>query len=147
MPYYRYREWDICPHCRKRVSEVREGLFSDTTIGPELTKCPHCGGIYKTRKSEWADKSESDKKAYHKRVIWWCVGAAFWMAFGAFIVTALIMWLIIKATLGQILLASSILAMIVGIFAVKLVLRNSQNEIKKSLERTSKAHYTLDKPM
>ncbi len=135
MPvYYSHKEWDVCPYCQNRVSEVRTTILN-TTIGPELATCPHCGGIYKTGKSEWANKSEDDKRAYHNRVIWWCIGSLSYM-FGIFGIAFLIMLLAVKASIGLTLLVSLTIALIVEIFLIRHVLHGSRMEIEESLERT-----------
>jgi hypothetical protein len=137
-PMPMYSEWDICPHCRKRLSDVRMGILSDTTIGPALATCPRCKGIYKTGKSEWAEKSKIGKMGYYVRVARWCIGTALGVAALCVVATLLIMGLALKASSNQMVLGGVVVAVVVGILTLGFVLRSAQMEIKKSLERSQR---------
>ena len=132
-------EWENCPYCGKRISDVRMGLASDTTIGPELAKCPHCGVVFKTGKSEWAKKSSLRKAGHFIRVVWWCIGAAIFGGGAGFIAVLVVMGMILKAPDDQMFSVGLIVAVVVGILAVAKVLYSSRREIKESLEKEGSA--------
>ena len=132
-------EWENCPYCGKRISDVRIGLASDTTIGAEFAKCPHCGGVLKTGKSEWAKKSHLGKTGYFIRVLWWCIGAAIFGGAAGFIAVLVIMGMILKAPDDQMFSVGLIVAVVVSILAVAKVLYSSRRQIKESLEKEGSA--------
>jgi hypothetical protein len=134
-----YREWDTCPHCHKRLSDVRMGVASGTTIGPALATCPHCKGVYKTGKSEWADKSKAGRVGYYIQIARWCVGTALAMAALCVVVALLIMGFVLEFSANQMVWGGVIVAVVVAIIAVAIILDSSRREIKESLERTRKA--------
>jgi glutaredoxin len=136
-------EWENCPYCKKRISDVRIGLASATTIGPEHAKCPHCGGVFKTDKSEWAKKSTFRKAGYFMRVVWWCIGAAILGGGGGFIAVLVIMGMVLKAPYDQIFSVGLIIAVVVGILAVAKVIYSSRREIKESLEKAGAPNKSL----
>lgn len=129
-------EWENCPHCGRQLSDVRIGVASDTTIGQRVGKCPHCGGIFKTGKSEWAKKSALSKTGYFVRVAWWCLGAAIFGGIAGFIPVVIVMGMILKAPDDQMFHVGAIVAFVVGMFAVVRVFYLSRKEIKESLRRT-----------
>lgn len=129
-------EWENCPYCGKQISDIRIGLASDTTIGPELSGCPHCGSVFNTGKSEWAKKSTLSKIGYFMRVVWWCVGSAiFWGGIG-FVSVLIVMGMILKAPDHQMFSVGLNVAVVVGILAVAKVLYSSIRAIKLSLGKT-----------
>jgi hypothetical protein len=133
-----YSEWNICPHCRKRLSDVRMGMLSDTTIGPALATCPRCKGVYKTGKSEWAEKSKIGRVGYYIQVARWCIGTALVMTILCVVATLLIMGLALKASSTQMVWGGVIVAVVAGILAVAFVLYSARMEIKGSLERSQR---------
>ena len=132
-------EWENCPHCGKRISDVRIGLASDTTIGPELAKCPHCSGVFKSGKSEWAKKSPLQKVAYFIRVVWWCIGAAIFGGGAGFIAVLVVMGMIFKAPDDQMFSVGLVVAVAVAVLAVAKVLYSSRRKIRESLKEMRRA--------
>lgn len=130
-----YYEWNVCPYCGKRISDVRIGAASDTTIGPGVMKCPHCGGVFRTKKSEWAEKTPASKMGYSIRVVWWSIGAAIFGATLGFLGVMIVMGMIFKAQDNLIIPLGLIVGIAVGIYAVTRVINKSLMEVEESLKR------------
>lgn len=132
-----HREWDVCPYCHRRIGDVRSTFRG--TIGPEVAKCPHCSGIYKTGQSEWASKSKGGRSLHYLQTIAGIVGAAFIGAVWVFGTALVIGVLNLSLSKGQ--TNGIALGVGCGVFVVgaALILLGSRAEIRRSLERTQRA--------
>lgn len=132
-------EWENCPYCGKRIGDARIGVASDTTIGQEIAKCPHCDGVFKTGKTEWAEKSQIQKTGYFIRVAWWCLGA-FVFGGGGTIMAVSYFFILTgknKTTSFETILSYALpLGIIVAILLVLKVIWSSKHEIYNSIKRT-----------
>lgn len=130
-------EWDKCPYCGMTIGHVRRGVASDTTIGEPLEKCMNCGGIFKTGKSEWADKCSLSKIGYGIRVLWWCLGS-FILATGAgFVITLFTMAAIFKLPDERTFPTALIIGLILGVISILFVINIARNEINDSKRKVS----------
>ena len=134
-------EWENCPYCGKRISNVRIGVASDTTIGQGLAKCPHCDGVFKTGKTEWTEKSSIQKTGYFVRVAWWCLGAFLFGGFGT--IMAVLFFFILtgknKTTSMETMLSYALpLGIIVAVLLVIKVIFSSKHEVDNSIKRTKR---------
>lgn len=136
MPVH-YREWDTCPYCHKRLGDVRMGVASRNTLGPPLARCPHCSGVYKTGKSEWAAKSKKERAIYYILALRWCLGAA--LVAGVCGFGSILIMSFANLAEGQANWIAAVVTTIVSAIGVAWALYSVRSEIKESLERTRKA--------
>lgn len=128
-------EWDVCSNCGSRISETRMGIASDTTMGAGIMQCPHCGVTLRTGKTEWQHKSKLGKADYYARVIWWCIGAAFFGCWGTFLLGVIICRFFTKEV-EQFFSFIVPLALLGGVCAVGRTISVVRKEITDSLNRT-----------
>ena len=132
-------EWETCPHCGKRVSDVRRGIASDTTIGQDVATCPYCGGLFKTGKSEWHEKTTLQKIGYYIRVFWWCLGA-FVFGGGGTVLVVLFVFVLSgksKTTPMESMLSLALpIGIIVAVLLVIIIILSAKREIANSIKQT-----------
>lgn len=137
-----YYEIDRCPYCRSTL-DIRRGAASDTTIGPPVEACPKCGGLFKTGRTEWANKTAFGRAAYRARVVWWVFGES--MLFGCGgggIITGVVAFIILKwkidSHVAHLFAMWTVLAVGISALCVSRTIRIAKGEINDSLARTGR---------
>lgn len=133
-----YYQIDRCPYCRRTLA-VRQGVGSDTTIGPPIEPCPYCKREIATNRTEWADKGERERRAYYLRVAWWVFGGVLLLGIGGgLFLTAILSLAIEVIPEDKSAVAGIALCATCSLLVAFLTIRNARGEISESLKRQSK---------
>ena len=128
-----------CPHCNATLEFKPGPAWEKEEIkASEIFKCCKCGGLISTGNSEWADKSNVEKFGYKIKIVGWVISAIFLgFAAAALLTMAFTEWLEIIDEKDWWRLCLPAFILFASLFVWNTI-RNIRNEIKKSLERTSK---------
>jgi hypothetical protein len=134
-----YYEWESCPRCKTRLTDVRWGKGQKTSIGPEVMHCPNCLTPLKTGQSEWASKDNTQRFEYYLLAAFWVFCGMIYMPVFVMLAGTGLLWITgnigllddNRYTLSLIIIFVAI-AWVISLLAIVIKVRR---EIRESLQR------------